>query len=173
MLQMLLEGTEKLYLNWRVSDRHSRFLLTACSKRREQCKECDWMLVVHIYTQCSDGRTIPRDRWKRVYSHKGMVRSDTSKPAMIFFLTARVHTTKSTIKILAANTHCKHFFFKLLNIANIVTCQTLGEMFTPSSMQNAIRLIQPRRMLQRWRHETAQRIVQTSGTSGSAYRKNE
>jgi hypothetical protein len=26
-----------------------------------------------------------------------------------FFSTARVHTTKSTVKILAANTHCKYF----------------------------------------------------------------
>jgi hypothetical protein len=42
-------------------------------------------------------------------SYKGMVRSDMSKPALIFFFTARVHTTKSTVKILAANTHCKYF----------------------------------------------------------------
>jgi hypothetical protein len=27
-----------------------------------------------------------------------------------FFFTARAHTTKSTLKILAANTHCKYFF---------------------------------------------------------------
>jgi hypothetical protein len=40
---------------------------------------------------------------------KGMIRSDMSKPALIFFFTARVHTTKSTIKILTANTHCKNF----------------------------------------------------------------
>jgi hypothetical protein len=39
---------------------------------------------------------------------KGMVQSDTSKPALIFF-TARIHTTKSTVKILAANMHCKYF----------------------------------------------------------------
>jgi hypothetical protein len=26
-----------------------------------------------------------------------------------FFFTARVHTTKYTVKILAANTHCKYF----------------------------------------------------------------
>jgi hypothetical protein len=39
----------------------------------------------------------------------GMVQSDMSKPALIFFFTARVHTTKSTVKILAANTHCKYF----------------------------------------------------------------
>jgi hypothetical protein len=45
-------------------------------------------------------------------THKGMVRSDMSKPALIF--TARVHITKSTVKILAANTHCKYFFFKKL-----------------------------------------------------------
>jgi negative regulator of replication initiation len=38
-----------------------------------------------------------------------MVRSDMSKPALIFFFTARVHITKSTVKILAANTHCKYF----------------------------------------------------------------
>jgi hypothetical protein len=43
------------------------------------------------------------------YTNKGMVRSDMSKPALIFFFTARVHTTKSTIKILAANTRCKYF----------------------------------------------------------------
>jgi hypothetical protein len=42
-------------------------------------------------------------------SHKGMVRSDMSKPALIFFSTARVHTTKYTVKILAANTQCKYF----------------------------------------------------------------
>jgi hypothetical protein len=29
--------------------------------------------------------------------------------ALIFFFTARVHTTKSTVNILAANTHCKYF----------------------------------------------------------------
>jgi hypothetical protein len=106
-----------------------------------------------------------------------MVRSDMSKPALISFFTARVHTTKSTVKILAANTHCKYFFFKLLNIANIVTYQTLGEVSTPSragaGMQHAARLSQPRRLLQRSRNETAQKVVQTSGTSGSAYRKNE
>jgi hypothetical protein len=38
-------------------------------------------------------------------THKGTVRSDMSKPALIFFFTARVHTTKYTVKILAANTH--------------------------------------------------------------------
>jgi hypothetical protein len=46
---------------------------------------------------------------KVLYSHKGMVRSDMSKPALIFFFTARVHTIKSTVKILAVNTHCKYF----------------------------------------------------------------
>jgi hypothetical protein len=49
-------------------------------------------------------------------SHKGMVRSDVSKPALIFF-TARVHTTKSTVKILAANTHCK-YFLKIFEVTN-------------------------------------------------------
>jgi hypothetical protein len=55
-----------------------------------------------------------------------MVRSDRSKPALIFFFTARVQTTKSTVKILAADKHCKYF----LKIAE--HCQTLGEMSTPS-----------------------------------------
>jgi hypothetical protein len=40
-----------------------------------------------------------------------------------------------------------------------------------SSMQHTIRLTLPRRMLQRSRDKTAQMVVQTSGTSGSAYRK--
>jgi hypothetical protein len=49
----------------------------------------------------------------KVFSNadKGMVRSAISKPALIFFFsTVRVHTTKSTVKILAAKTHCKYFF---------------------------------------------------------------
>jgi hypothetical protein len=45
----------------------------------------------------------------RMSFDKGMVRSDMSKPALIFFFTARVHTTISTVEILAANTHCKYF----------------------------------------------------------------
>jgi hypothetical protein len=52
-----------------------------------------------------------------------------SKPALIFFFsTTRVHTTKSTVKILAAKTHCKYF----LKIAE--HCQTLGEMSTPGTV---------------------------------------
>jgi hypothetical protein len=42
-------------------------------------------------------------------TNKGIVRSDLSKPALIFFFTARVHTTKYTVEILAANAHCKYF----------------------------------------------------------------
>jgi hypothetical protein len=42
-------------------------------------------------------------------SHKGMFQSDMSKTCPDFFFAARIHTTKSTIKILAANTHCKYF----------------------------------------------------------------
>jgi hypothetical protein len=42
-------------------------------------------------------------------THKGMVQSEMSKPTLIFFFTARAHTTKSTVKIIAANTHCKYF----------------------------------------------------------------
>jgi hypothetical protein len=38
-----------------------------------------------------------------------MVRSDMPKPALILYFTAREHTTKSTVKILAANTHCEYF----------------------------------------------------------------
>jgi hypothetical protein len=53
----------------------------------------------------------------RIWTHKGMVRSDMSKLALIFF-TARVHTTKSTIKILAANTHCK-YFLKIAEITHL------------------------------------------------------
>jgi hypothetical protein len=42
-------------------------------------------------------------------TQKGMVRSDISKPALISFFTVRVRTTKYTMKILAAKTHCKYF----------------------------------------------------------------
>jgi hypothetical protein len=42
-------------------------------------------------------------------TNKRMVRSDMSKPALIFFFTARVYTTEYTVNILAANTHCKYF----------------------------------------------------------------
>jgi hypothetical protein len=45
-----------------------------------------------------------------------------SKPALVFFFTARVHTTKSTIKILAANTHSKYF----LKIAEITRFSVRG-----------------------------------------------
>jgi hypothetical protein len=51
-------------------------------------------------------------------TYKGMVRSDMSKPALIFLFTTRVHTTKYTVKILAANTHCKYF----LKIAEVTHC---------------------------------------------------
>jgi hypothetical protein len=55
----------------------------------------------------SEGQSLVTER---NVSYKGMVRSDMSKPALIFFFfTVRVQTTKSTIKILAANTHCKYF----------------------------------------------------------------
>jgi hypothetical protein len=51
-----------------------------------------------------------------------MVRSDMSKPALIFFFTARVHTTKSTVKILAANTHCK-YFLKIAEVTHFLCTQ--------------------------------------------------
>jgi hypothetical protein len=56
-----------------------------------------------------------------------MVRSDMSKPALIFFLSARVHTTKYTIKILAANTHCKYF----LKIAEVTHFFLYAEPLVP------------------------------------------
>jgi hypothetical protein len=39
-----------------------------------------------------------------------------------FFFTARVHTTKSSVKILAANTHCKYF----LKIAEVTPFSVRG-----------------------------------------------
>jgi hypothetical protein len=51
-----------------------------------------------------------------------MVRSDMSKPALIFFFTATVHTTKSIVKILAANTQCKYF----LKIAEVTHFSVRG-----------------------------------------------
>jgi hypothetical protein len=43
-----------------------------------------------------------------VLQGNGPIRQVETCPDFYFF-TARVHTTKSTIKILAANTHCKYF----------------------------------------------------------------
>jgi hypothetical protein len=63
------------------------------------------VLVSEIRTSSIDWAQLSRSYLK---TDKGMVRSDMSKPALIFF-SARVHTTKYTVKILAANTHCKHF----------------------------------------------------------------
>jgi hypothetical protein len=56
-------------------------------------------------------------------TYKGMVRSDISEPALIFFFTARVHTTKSTVKILAAKTHCK-YFLKISEVTHIFCTRT-------------------------------------------------
>jgi hypothetical protein len=44
-----------------------------------------------------------------------------------FFITARVHTTKSTVKILAANTHCKYF----LKIAGVTHFFLYAEPLVP------------------------------------------
>jgi hypothetical protein len=52
-------------------------------------------------------------------SNKGMVWSDMSKPALISFFTAKVHTTKSTLKILAANMHCK-YFLKIAEVTHFI-----------------------------------------------------
>jgi hypothetical protein len=106
---------------------------------------------------------------------KGMVRSDRSKPALIFLFTARVHTTNSNVKILAANTHCKYF----LKIPE--HCQYCN---LPDHWRNVHPLAEPgqyatlntaRRMLNRsrdtWLLWALRRVVQTSDTSGSAYRK--
>jgi hypothetical protein len=40
-----------------------------------------------------------------------------------FFFTARVHTTKSTVKILAANMHCK-YFLKIAKVTHFSVCGT-------------------------------------------------
>jgi hypothetical protein len=45
-----------------------------------------------------------------------------SKPVLIFFFIARVHTTKSTVKILAANTHCK-YFLKIADVTHFLCTQ--------------------------------------------------
>jgi hypothetical protein len=44
----------------------------------------------------------------KVSQGNGPIRQVETCPDFLFF-TARVHTTKSTIKILPANTHCKYF----------------------------------------------------------------
>jgi hypothetical protein len=49
-------------------------------------------------------------------SHKGMVRSDMSKPALIFF-SLQEYTQQNPLKIVATNTHCK-YFLKIAEITN-------------------------------------------------------
>jgi hypothetical protein len=75
---------------------------------------------------------------------------------IFFFSSARVHTTKSTVKILAANTHCK-YFLKITELCLYCILPDPWRMSTPSraesSMQHAIRLIHPRGMLQRSRRD--------------------
>jgi hypothetical protein len=78
-------------------------------------------IYIHIYITFCRSKVSQNDCriWNKSYKYKshkysttdkGMVWSDMSKPALIFFFfTARVHTTKSTVKILAANMHCKYF----------------------------------------------------------------
>jgi hypothetical protein len=78
-------------------------MFAACSYPRKPLLNVRW----HGNCSCTD---------------KGMVRSDRSKPALIFFFTARVHTTKSSIKILAANTHRKYF----LKIGEVTHFSVLG-----------------------------------------------
>jgi hypothetical protein len=53
---------------------------------------------------------MPNSGHNTKWTYKGMVQSDISKTALIFFFTVRAHITNSTVKILAAKTHCKYFF---------------------------------------------------------------
>jgi hypothetical protein len=71
-------------------------------------------------------------------SDKGMVRSDMSKPALIFYFTARVHTTKSTVKILAANMHCK-YFLKIVEVTHFFcTRKRLYQRFVQSFVPSQV-----------------------------------
>jgi hypothetical protein len=65
------------------------------------------------------------------WTHKGMVRSDMSKPALIFF-SPQEYTQQNPLSKFYLQRRTASIFWKLLNIANIVNCQTLGEMSTPS-----------------------------------------
>jgi hypothetical protein len=54
--------------------------------------------------------------WKeRISQGNGPIRHVETCPD--FFFTARVHTTKSTVKIFAANTHCK-YFLKIVEVTH-------------------------------------------------------
>jgi hypothetical protein len=70
-----------------------------------------------------------------------MVRSDRPKPALIFFFTARVHTTKSTVKILASNTHCKDFL-KIAEVTFLYAEPLVSEVCTtlPSAYNSRVSL---------------------------------
>jgi hypothetical protein len=81
---------------------------SAHSKYHTEIKSTNHTWSLPMLTSCINlNVTVTQLIWN--WTDKGMVRSDMSIPALIFFFTTRVHTTKSTVKILAANTHCKYF----------------------------------------------------------------
>jgi hypothetical protein len=89
---------------------------------------------------------------------KGMVQSNMSKPTLIVF-TARIHTTKSTVKILSANTHWKYF---LKNAENDQFSslsdpwRNVHPLQRQCSTQHATLLAQAKIPMLRWRDNTAQ-----------------
>jgi hypothetical protein len=82
-----------------------KYYLTFIQREYEKSRKYHWEWLALIIDNPVNVKCIRVE-----LTHKGMVRSDMSKPALIFFPTVRVHTTKSTVKILAANTHWKYFF---------------------------------------------------------------
>jgi ABC-type phosphate/phosphonate transport system permease subunit len=75
-------------------------------------------------------------------------------PRFFFFFTAGVHTTKSTVKILAANTHCK-YFLKMAEVTHFSVhgtactwglCSPLCRLMS-RPLQPSPRLSQPYRVL--------------------------
>jgi hypothetical protein len=65
----------------------------------------DWQVVIHV-DFLTDARTVNASYYSQ---GNGPIRNIETCHEFFFFFTARVHTTKSTVKILAAKTHCKYF----------------------------------------------------------------
>jgi hypothetical protein len=81
-------------------------------------------------TACPPSRHITCCKTTRIvdliWQGNGPIRYEETCPDFFFF-TARVHTTKSTVNILAANTHCKCF----LKIAEVTHFFLYAEPFVP------------------------------------------
>jgi hypothetical protein len=114
-----------VYKMWRPRRLTTLWISTACYRdsfvnesvnfvhhvafRKEHISETETVSIISLKAEEAHTNLDPLERmnWSNLQVN-GPIRHVETCPEF-FFLTARVHTTKSTVKILAANTHCKYF----------------------------------------------------------------